>query len=198
MDMFPRAVVTGVMTTEPIARVERPSNVSPKDSLISRLTLDVPPGRLPSERMPEARSHCPVRFRSSHFPGSGHAHPGQPPHDNDRKNRTLPLQPEPHLSRFLVLPARTLALGQQRQFADCPRASRCAHSARGHPERRALPRGAVSLGLPAVQGVGPSVAVVGRPAAERRSVRPQSVARHCRRKLEFRWTSSFREHPTVG
>jgi len=29
-------------------------HVLPKDSLISRLTLEVPPGRLPSERMPEA------------------------------------------------------------------------------------------------------------------------------------------------
>src|SRR5262249_11183675 len=40
--------------------------------------------------------------------------------------------------------------------------SRCAHPARGHPQGRALPRSTIPLGVLAIQGFGPSVALAGR------------------------------------
>src|SRR5207253_7749884 len=102
------------------------------------------------------------RLRSSHPPGSWHAHPRQPPHDNDRPHGALPLEPQSHLSRLLACSIRSLPLGQQSRLADYAHSSCCAHVARGHPEGRALPRSTVSLEVLTLQGFGPSVALAVR------------------------------------
>src|SRR5207247_1124965 len=111
------------------------------------------------------------------------------PHDNDRRHRALPLQPESHLSRLLPCSARSLSLGQQSRVADYAHSSRCAHMARGHPEGRALPRGTVSLGVLTLQGFRPSVALADQPPNKLASIRnlalhatlPALLARRSRR-----------------
>ena len=126
-------------------------------------TARPPFGQHASGRHAHGSGHRPFRLRSSHVAGSWHARPRQPPHHNDCPHRPLPLQPEPHLSRLLASSARSLSLGQQCRFADYAHPSRCAHVARGHPQGRALPRSTISLGVLAIQGCGPSVALVERP-----------------------------------
>ena len=96
------------------------------------------------------------------FRAAGTPVPGNLPTTTIVARGALLLQPEPDLSRFLAFPAGAQLLGEQRGVADHPRAGRCAHVARGHPARGALPRSAVSRGVLAVQSFGPPLAVVRR------------------------------------
>jgi hypothetical protein len=118
---------------------------------------------------PRSRGHRALRCRRSHVPQGRHARSRQPAHDHDCSFRAIPLQPQPDLCGIHALSGRPRRMGQQRGRPPRTRTGGGPHGVAGHPARRALPRGSVSVGVLAVQAGGPSLAIGGHCRARKRA-----------------------------